>query len=569
MGRQFDKRNDDDTPLAVIEGVRRLPHREFVSDAPATAGCGLAPVLWAVYSGSNTTYADDFIFNWVIDSGQALECIQAGETGSPLSGSQRSPDQHDQDSHSAGSPGQAQNALAKYLVTLQDGTYMRFQVQDRKVDLRVVHSHVYLGAQIGYRKFEQADHTVPSGALPVAASALEDLLAEAQRINAELAARNAGRLVHHPPPNGGFAEVEGLMPDAAAFAARHGLDIKVQQDHSVVRQLFELTPSALAFLDAEAQCIAIGLVDLQAKAAWVNVAPESKSEILETAGWPKEGYAGGVTDTGALVLGFKVSPVHSGSDVNLTSYYIESPGLEPTLCGCATSQLDSSWPDELMPVLEAGVSADELLHAVNTIQRHSPVNHEAVTMAFGVGFNPGCAPDDGGGLPPSSVAALRIQNSDAVKIESGLDAQAEDIIRAYRPLPFENTNQSQEPAPFSRMDLDERCSAELRMLPPELQDQILKESLFDELQWLKKNVGPQLDGDDQLNHLFGHGPCVASCFAIPPNPRNPSAAVWSKDASMVNSTLSLMVGGSGVARRWYTEVQAPEVPGAHAHRIAA
>ena len=105
---------------------------------------------------SNTTYADDFIFNWVIDSGQALECIQAGETGSPLSGSQRSPDQHDQDSHSAGSPGQAQNALAKYLVTLQDGTYMRFQVQDRKVDLRVVHSHVYLGAQIGYRKFEQA-----------------------------------------------------------------------------------------------------------------------------------------------------------------------------------------------------------------------------------------------------------------------------------------------------------------------------------------------------------------------------------------------------------------------------
>ena len=119
------------------------------------------------------------------------------------------------------------------------------------------------------------------------------------------------------------------------------------------------------------------------------------------------GYAGGVTDTGALVLGFKVSPVHSGSDVNLTSYYIESPGLEPTLCGCATSQLDSSWPDELMPVLEAGVSADELLHAVNTIQRHSPVNHEAVTMAFGVGFNPGCAPDDGGGLPPSSVAALR------------------------------------------------------------------------------------------------------------------------------------------------------------------
>ena len=65
-----------------------------------------------------------------------------------------------------------------------------------------------------------------------------------------------------------------------------------------------------------------------------------------------------------------------------------------------------------------------------------------------------------------------------------------------------------------------------------------------------------------------------------------------QDASMVNSTLSLMVGGSGVARwvhdspcassqphgtlssglterRWNTEVQAPEVPGAHAHRIAA
>ncbi|CAE7726757.1 unnamed protein product, partial [Symbiodinium sp. CCMP2456] len=78
------------------------------------------------------------------------------------------------------------------------------------------------------------------------ACSTEDLLAEAQRINAELAARN----VHHPPPNGGFAEVEGLMPDAASFAARHGLDIKVQQ--------------ALAFLDAEAQCIAIGLVDLQA-----------------------------------------------------------------------------------------------------------------------------------------------------------------------------------------------------------------------------------------------------------------------------------------------------------------
>ncbi|CAE7380489.1 unnamed protein product [Symbiodinium natans] len=46
------------------------------------------------------------------------------------------------------------------------------------------------------------------------------------------------------------AEMEGLTPDAAAFAASMNLDGKVQQ--------------ALAALDGEAQRIAIGLVDLQA-----------------------------------------------------------------------------------------------------------------------------------------------------------------------------------------------------------------------------------------------------------------------------------------------------------------
>ena len=138
-------------------------------------GCGLSPVLWAVYSGwllkqlesqnqltdfvprSNTTYADDFIFSWLIDSGSALENAyrQArlvlrfldakGLTISPNKTvvilEVRGPRAH--------------HALSKYLVTLKDGVHIRFKIQDRNVDLKVVHQHTYLGAQIGFRKFEQ------------------------------------------------------------------------------------------------------------------------------------------------------------------------------------------------------------------------------------------------------------------------------------------------------------------------------------------------------------------------------------------------------------------------------
>ena len=138
-------------------------------------GCSLSPVLWAVFSGwllkqlesqhnlidfvsrTNTTYADDFIFSWIIDSGSALEIAyrQArmvlrflDSKGLTISPSKtvvilevRGP--------------QAHKALSKYLVTLKEGVYIRFKIQDRHVDLKVVHQHTYLGAQIGFRKFEQ------------------------------------------------------------------------------------------------------------------------------------------------------------------------------------------------------------------------------------------------------------------------------------------------------------------------------------------------------------------------------------------------------------------------------
>ena len=132
-------------------------------------GCGLAPILWALYCGwvlkdihdgpvldirrCNTSYADDLLFSWLIRTGRDVEKAYAAMKrvlrGLHSRGLRVSTDKTVIMLALQG-PGSEQ-CLRRYLVERpgEEGKFFKFT-------LETVTQHTYLGVQISYRKFEQA-----------------------------------------------------------------------------------------------------------------------------------------------------------------------------------------------------------------------------------------------------------------------------------------------------------------------------------------------------------------------------------------------------------------------------
>ena len=135
-------------------------------------GSGLSPLLWSIYSGfllkrieaaglpiaeANTTYADDFHFGWTIDSVQSpyrayqeatIVLRTLHEHGLQVSADKTVILLELRGKHS-------KKAMGKYIVKTHRGRCLRFCFANQRMDLRIVNSHVYLGACISFRKFEQ------------------------------------------------------------------------------------------------------------------------------------------------------------------------------------------------------------------------------------------------------------------------------------------------------------------------------------------------------------------------------------------------------------------------------
>mmetsp|Transcript_1117 Transcript_1117/g.2125 ORF Transcript_1117/g.2125 Transcript_1117/m.2125 type:complete len:467 (+) Transcript_1117:47-1447(+) len=298
----------------------------------------------------------------------------------------------------------------------------------------------------------------------------EDLVAEVQRIHAELAARSARSPHPAQARQGGWpssqhkAEVQGLTQDAASFAADVSLDVKAQQ--------------ALAALDAEAQRITVGLVALQAARNPSAVTWATVKKLRETRSEAKQEFIERSLDSEAL----------------------------------------AAWtnsPEELKAEILS--SAD-----LSQVRNVSAFIWSRIRKSEG-----GSAPGD----------------------EANLQE-----LRAYRPTAAA-TFIKPEYGTIAREDfalgLDERCSAELAMLPQEMQEQVLKEVPPDcrnpsAFVWSKvkqlrsvdgslargpKAPGDPLELDERCSLEFNALPEHLQrqiLGEVPANCRNPSAFVWSK-----------------------------------------
>ena len=137
-------------------------------------GCGLAPVLWAVYScwvlkwmdtelvqvsTTNTTYADDLLFAWKLHSGRDLENAYAAMRHIlrclKHRGLQVSVAKTVILLELLG-PG-AEHHLHRIRVThpTEEGLFVKFLIAGEAVYVKIVKQHVYLGVCISYGKFEQ------------------------------------------------------------------------------------------------------------------------------------------------------------------------------------------------------------------------------------------------------------------------------------------------------------------------------------------------------------------------------------------------------------------------------
>ena len=138
-------------------------------------GCGLAPILWAIYSGwllqhldqdsvvnvrdTNTTYADDFLFAWLIRSGRDMENVYQAMKHI-LSGLCRRGLELSMGKTVAiiklHGP-QAVACLRRYQGDNPEGEgqCLKFVIDGLPKYVKVVTQHVYLGVVIGFGKFEQ------------------------------------------------------------------------------------------------------------------------------------------------------------------------------------------------------------------------------------------------------------------------------------------------------------------------------------------------------------------------------------------------------------------------------
>ena len=134
-------------------------------------GCGLSPIVWAICSAyvlkaiqsdhvdvqrDNTTYADDFLFAWILQPPKDLEGTYNGvrrilqilhSKGLEISESKTTIVMQLRGA-------QAEQALQRYLVKGLKDKRIRFRIDGRVLDLKIVTQHVYLGVVITYGKLE-------------------------------------------------------------------------------------------------------------------------------------------------------------------------------------------------------------------------------------------------------------------------------------------------------------------------------------------------------------------------------------------------------------------------------
>ena len=136
-------------------------------------GCGLSPLLWAVFCGwilqnmhdpqllnvpeVNTSYADDLHYGSTILDGRSLEKAYAAmkhilafltRRGLTISQDKTVVVLELQGPY-------ADKALERYTIRKPTGQYFRFQLETQTMYIKVVSHHVFLGAVIGFRRFEQ------------------------------------------------------------------------------------------------------------------------------------------------------------------------------------------------------------------------------------------------------------------------------------------------------------------------------------------------------------------------------------------------------------------------------
>ena len=108
-------------------------------------------------SKTGIAFADDLHFAWTIRTGAALEEAYQGVKAVLIHPEahklQVSVDKTVLISELRGPKAAA--VLKKYVVEKAQGSFMRFRINQKDVDIKIVTQHVYLGVRISYRKFEQ------------------------------------------------------------------------------------------------------------------------------------------------------------------------------------------------------------------------------------------------------------------------------------------------------------------------------------------------------------------------------------------------------------------------------
>ena len=158
------------------QALIQVTHRDQQDFVPLRTGlrqgCSLSPALWALVTGwllrnipgvplaeitkCNTSFADDLLFQWEIDSSRTLEMtyekIKSILTYLSSQGLDVSFSKTVILLELRGA--KAAHTLKRYVVQLPEGPHMRFLIHNRRVDVRIVTKHVYLGVVISFRKFE-------------------------------------------------------------------------------------------------------------------------------------------------------------------------------------------------------------------------------------------------------------------------------------------------------------------------------------------------------------------------------------------------------------------------------